>query len=126
MKLFFFLLSFLVIYCDDSNDVTLQETKKDEIEMLKKEIKEQADASICSEDFICGSVGIGSKPCGGFWEYITYSNSIDVDSFLSKIATLNALEKSYNEKYGILSDCSVALPPSSISCVDGNCTAIYQ
>jgi hypothetical protein len=126
MKLFFSLLAFLVIYCDDSGDITLQETQKAVIDNLKVEIKALADGSECSEEFSCYSVGIGAKPCGGFWEYIIYSNSIDIPSFLSKIEELNELEKSYNEKYMIQSDCFIAMPPSSIDCVEGKCVGTFQ
>ena len=126
MKLFFTLLSFLVINCDDSENLTLQETKKQEIDKLKVEIKAMADASICSEEFTCYSVGIGAKPCGGFWEYIVYSSSIDVETFLAKIQTLNKTEAEYNQKYSVQSDCFLAMPPSSISCVEGKCTAIFE
>lgn len=126
MKLFFSLLAFLVIYCDDSGNITPQEADKAAIDNLNVEIKSLADASVCSEEFTCYSVGIGSKPCGGFWEYIVYSDSIDVVSFFAKIETLNELEKAYNEKYGIISDCFVAMPPSSMDCVDGKCVGIFQ
>ena len=126
MKLFFSLLVFLVICVDNSNDVTQQEAEKEVIDNLKIEIKNLAETSACGEAYNCYSVGIGAKPCGGFWEYVIYSNSIDVVSFLAKIETLNELEKTYNEKYSIISDCYIAMPPSSITCVDGKCTAIFQ
>ena len=126
MKLFFSLLAFLVIYSDDSGDITLQETQKAVIDNLKVEIKALADGSECSEEFSCYSVGVGAKPCGGFWEYIIYSNSIDIPSFLTKIETLNELEKSYNEKHMIQSDCFIAMPPSSIDCVEGKCVGTFQ
>ena len=126
MKLFFSLLAFLVIYFDDSGAISLQETEKAEIDKLKIEIKSLADESVCSEEFSCFSVGIGAKPCGGFWEYIVYSNSIDVVSFFTKIETMNDLEKTYNEKYMIQSDCFIAMPPGSIDCVDGKCVGVFQ
>ena len=126
MKLFFSLLAFLVIYFDGSGAISLQETEKAEIDKLKIEIKSLADESVCSEEFSCFSVGIGAKPCGGFWEYIVYSNSIDVVSFFKKIETMNDLEKTYNEKYMIQSDCFIAMPPGSIDCVDGKCVGVFQ
>ena len=126
MKFLFFLMAFLVIYCDDSGDISPQEAEKEVIDNLKIEIKNLADTSVCSEEYSCYSVGIGAKPCGGFWEYIVYSNSIDIVSFLTKIDTLNELEKKYNEKYSIQSDCFIAMPPSSITCVDGKCTGVFQ
>ena len=126
MKLFFSLLAFLFIYCGDSSAPANQEAEKAVIDDLKVEVKTMSEASVCSEEFTCYSVGIGAKPCGGFWEYIVYSDSIDVVSFFAKIETLNELEKAYNEKYMILSDCSVAMPPSSMDCVDGKCVDIFQ
>lgn len=126
MKLFFSFLAFLVIYCDDSSSLSLQESEKEVIDNLKIEIKAMAAGSICSEEYTCYSVGIGAKPCGGFWEYIIYSNSIDIVSFLTKIESLNELEKAYNEKYSIQSDCFMAMPPSSIDCVDGKCVGVFQ
>lgn len=126
MKFLFLLMTFLVIDCNDSDAISLQEAQKEVIDNLKIEIKNLAGTSICSEEYSCYNVGIGAKPCGGFWEYIVYSNSIDIVTFLAKIETLNELEKEYNEKYSILSDCFMAMPPSSISCVDGKCTAVFQ
>ncbi len=126
MKFLFLLMVFLVIDCNDSDAISPQEAQKEVIDNLKIEIKNLADTSICSEEYSCYNVGIGAKPCGGFWEYIVYSNSIDIVTFLAKIETLNELEKEYNEKYSILSDCFMAMPPSSITCVDGKCTAVFQ
>ena len=126
MKLIFSLFVFLISYCDDSGVIALQEAEKVVIDNLKVEIKALADGSVCSEEFSCYSVGVGAKPCGGFWEYIIYSNSIDIPSFLTKIETLNELEKSYNEKHMIQSDCFIAMPPSSIDCVEGKCVGIFQ
>lgn len=126
MKFFFVLLSFLVIYCDDSADISPQESEKRVIDNLKVEIKNLANESECSEEFTCYSVGIGAKPCGGFWEYIVYSSSIDVVTLMTKIETMNELEKQYNEKYTIQSDCYVAAPPKSITCEDGKCTAVFD
>ena len=126
MKLFFSLLAFLLIYGYDSGDITMQETEKAVIDDLKVEIKVLAGNSVCSDENTCFYVGIGAKPCGGFWEYIIYSDSIDIVSFLTKIETLNELEKEYNEKYSIQSDCFMAMPPSSVNCEDGKCTGTFQ
>ncbi len=126
MKLFFSLLAFLFIFCDDASTISHQEAEKAVIDNLKIEIKTLADTSVCSEEYMCYSVGIGDKPCGGFWEYIIYSNSIDIPSFLAKIETLNEIEESYNEKYMIQSDCFIAMPPSSVECIEGKCVGTFQ
>ena len=117
---------FLVIYCDDSGDNSKQEAEKAVIDKLKIEIKQLADTAVCSDEYKCFYVGIGSKPCGGFWEYITYSDSIDIVSFLADIEKLNVLEKTYNEKHMIQSDCFMAMPPSSMECVEGKCVGVFQ
>ncbi|MCA0932553.1 hypothetical protein LCM02_08820 [Lutimonas saemankumensis] len=126
MKLLFSFLAFFVIYCDDSDAITKQEIEKEKIDNLKSQIKTLADTSVCTGDYRCYSVGIGAKPCGGFWEYIVYSNSIDVVDFLAKIEELNKLEKAYNLKYSIQSDCFLAMPPSRIECIDGKCTGVFE
>ncbi len=85
-----------------------------------------ADESLCSDENTCYSVGFGSKPCGGFWEYLVYSNSIEVVDFLAKIQDYNELEKKYNVKYNILSDCFLVMPPKETICENGKCKAVYQ
>lgn len=126
MKLIFSVLAFLVIYGDDSGETSKQEAEKTVIDQLKIEIKQLADTSLCSDEYKCFYVGIGSKPCGGFWEYIVYSDSIDIVSFLADIEKLNALENTYNKKYMIQSDCFMAMPPSSMECVEGKCVGVFQ
>lgn len=126
MKFFFALLSFFVIFCDESGGLSPQESEKEVIDNLKIEIKNLANESVCSEDIICYSVGIGAKPCGGFWEYIVYSSSIDVVPLLTKIETMNELEKQYNIKYTVQSDCYIVAPPRSLTCEDGKCIAVFD
>ena len=126
MKLLFSFLVLLFVYNDGVKPLDKQEKEKEKIENLKIEIRKIAATSVCTGEYRCYSVGVGAKPCGGFWEYIVYSNSIDVVDFLAKIEDLNALEKEYNVKYSIQSDCFMAMPPSSIECIDGKCTGIFQ
>jgi hypothetical protein len=126
MKFFFLFLSFLVIYCDDSEVLSPQESEKEVIDKLNIEIKNLAKESVCGDEFVCYSVGIGDKPCGGFWEYIVYSSSIDVVSLMTKIEKMNELEKEYNEKYMIQSDCFLAMPPASLTCDNGKCVGIFE
>ena len=55
-----------------------------------------------------------------------YSNSIDVVDFLAKVKTYNELEKKYNTKYGMMSDCMAVSPPNKVICENGKCKAIYN
>ncbi len=126
MKYLLVFLTFLAIDCSNADDIVSQEVEKKALETLAKEIKTLADASICSSEFTCDYVGFGSKPCGGNWEYLVYSNSIDVVDFLAKVKTYNELEKKYNAKYSIMSDCMAVSPPNKIICENGKCKAIYN
>jgi len=126
MKFLLIFLTFLAIDCSNTDEIVNQEIEKKTLNNLAKEIKALADASICSENFICDYVGFGAKPCGGNWEYLVYSNSIDVANFLAKGKTYNELEKKYNTKYGIVSDCMIVSPPNSIICENEKCKAIYN
>ena len=126
MKFYFIFLIFLAINCTTAGDIHGQEVEKTALDSLKKEIKALADESLCSDENTCYSVGFGSKPCGGFWEYLVYSNSIEVVDFLAKIQNYNELEKKYNDKYNILSDCFLVMPPKETICENGKCKAVYQ
>ena len=126
MKYVFTFVTILFLSLISSHSMHSQEAEKVVIDNLKVEIKELANGSICSDEYTCFSVGIGSKPCGGFWEYLIYSGSIDVETFFTKIETLNELEKKYNVKYSIQSDCYIAMPPVSVSCEDGKCIGVFQ
>lgn len=126
MKALFIALAFLVIYCDESHEDEAQEAEKRALDTMRADIKKLAEASVCSAEEMCFSVGVGSKPCGGFWEYVVYSSSIDVAGFLTKVETLNELEAAYNERYMIQSDCYVVIPPSRIDCQDGKCVPVYN
>lgn len=126
MKFLLIFLTFLAIDCSNNSIIDDQDQEKKALEKLGKEIKTIADDSVCSDEFICDFVGFGSKPCGGNWEYLVYSNSIDVPNFLSKVRKYNELESKFNTKYGIVSDCMVVMPPNQVICDDGKCKAVYN
>ena len=98
MKFLIIFLTFLAIDCSNKDITTNQDLEKKALEKLAVEIKSMAEESICSESYFCDYIGFGSKPCGGPWEYLVYSNSIDTKSFLSKVKKYNDLEKKYNTK----------------------------
>lgn len=127
MKFLLIFITFLAVNCNN-NDITepTQESDKKALKELATEIKSIADASVCSDQFVCDFIGFGSKPCGGNWEYLVYSSSIDVTEFLNKVKKYNTLEKNYNSKYGIVSDCMMAMPPNKVICDNGRCKAVYN
>ena len=82
-------------------------------------IGDAAGASIAD----CRSAAIGSKPCGGPWEFLVYSvSSTDSTALASRLAEYNAFEAEMNELYGYLSDCSIPNIPV-LAYKDGRCIA---
>jgi hypothetical protein len=67
----------------------------------------------------------GSKACGGSQGYIAYSSEIDTVIFLQKTASYTQLEKNFNIKWGVLSDCSLPNTPISVACQNGFPIFIY-
>ena len=92
---------------------------------LKIEIESLANASVCNESTECKFIAFGSKPCGGPWSYLIYSTSIDTNKLEVMVEDYNQKEADYNQKYGVGSDCSVALPPTSITCENNTCVAVF-
>lgn len=87
---------------------------RQEIDML---IGDAAAASITD----CRYAGLGSKPCGGPWEYIVYSvSSTDSTALAERLKAYDAFEAEMNELYGYVSDCSVPNRPVLVF-KDGRC-----
>ena len=114
----------IVFGCTNNTEFTKEEDLS-ELTALQEEIELLVDSGVCSENSDCESIAFGSKACGGPKTYLAYSTSINVELLQQKVATYNALENSFNKKWGIISDCSVVLPPTSITCINGKCTAVY-
>ena len=82
-------------------------------------IGDAAGASIVD----CRYAGLGTKPCGGPWEYIVYSvASTDSTALAQQLAAYDAFEAEMNELYGYVSDCSVPAIPV-LAYEDGRCIA---
>ncbi len=126
MKLLLILLPLLIMNCNDTDTQTTQEDDRKALEVLANEIMTIANQSICSDEFTCEYVGYGSKACGGFKSYLVYSNSIDTTELLAKVKKYNEMEHQYNQKWGIISDCMLVMPPTSVICENGKCKAVYN
>lgn len=79
----------------------------------------------CHASVECRFIAFGSKPCGGPWEHLVYPASIDTTRLFVMISEYNKAEEAYNKKWGIMSDCSVPVPPDSVKCINGKCTGYY-
>ncbi len=117
--------TFLTLLACNSNDLSEdKEVELKKITNLEEEIVALAASSVCNDKTECDAIAFGSKPCGGPWSYLVYSNSIDTDLLKSKVEEFNKMQKEYNTKHGIMSDCAVVMPPSDIICEDNKCKAV--
>lgn len=113
-----------IVFGCTNNTESSQEEDLAELAALQGEIELLIDSGVCSENSDCKYIAFGSKACGGPKTFLVYSTSIDVDLLQQKVETYNALENSFNQKWGITSDCSVVSPPTSVGCVNGKCVAV--
>lgn len=128
MRLFINLsLIFLVtISCSLEESNGQQDSDLKVLTVLGDEITALADSSVCNDETECAYIAFGSKPCGGPWGYLVYSNSIDTDELIEMVEKFNQLQTNYNLKYSLTSDCSLVAPPDSLICEDNKCKAIYD
>lgn len=120
-KLFLIVLLFQSFQCNEDNATSIT------IEMLnekKNEIKEYIASFPCDESIGCNSIAFGSKPCGGPWEYLVFSNAVDLTFLENEVELYNEMEHQFNTNTGATSDCAIVLPPTEIGCVNGVCAAI--
>lgn len=125
-KLFLFLLftSLMATQCEEEL-VSNQDEEYQDLVDLKHTIEELASSSVCNENTTCKYIAFGSKPCGGPWEYLVYSTSINTENLENLVKNYNQQESYFNSKWGIVSDCSVNNPPMSLSCENNTCIANY-
>jgi hypothetical protein len=114
----------IVFGCTNNTEFSKEEDLA-ELNALHEEIELLVDSGACSENSNCDYIAFGSKACGGPKTYLVFSSSINVELLQQKVATYNALENSFNKRWGIISDCAYLLPPKSVECVNGKCTAVY-
>ena len=108
---------------DDNGDQRTEEVDRTQLAEMRRKIDalvgDAAGASI--ED--CRYSGLGSKPCGGPWEFVIYStSSTDSTALAERLTAYNAFEAEMNERYEYVSDCSVPNAPV-LAYRDGRCVA---
>lgn len=91
----------------------------------KASIQSLAAESVCNDDFECRFIAFGSKPCGGPWEFLIYSTSIDTFQLMTFVADYNQLEANYNLLCNAVSDCSTPQPPTGFGCENNLCIPTF-
>lgn len=118
-------LSLMAFQCDEDIVPLTQEEEREELDIYKKTIEDLAATSVCNEDTECKFIAFGSKPCGGPWNYLIYTTSIDTEKLELWVEDYNQREADFNTNWGVASDCAVVNPPTSINCENNTCIPVY-
>ena len=111
-----------VVDCPEVNERT-EEGDRAQLAEMRREIDALIGDAVGESIEDCRYVGLGSKPCGGPWEYVIYSvSSTDSTALAERLAAYNAFEDEMNARYWYTSDCSVPDPPMLVY-RDGRCLA---
>ena len=86
------------------------------LEEIKEDILEMAGSRECTDPSEWEYTDLGSKACGGPASYIAFNTRIDVKEFLRLVDYYNEQLDIYNDKWGIISDCSIPPEPKWIDC----------
>lgn len=121
--LFFILLGFTSCQLFDSESKIPVDP---DLEKIYEEIISLANSQTCQNAHDWDFVALGSKPCGGPWEYLAYSREINVGDFLAKVKRYNELQKADNIKNNRFSDCMFVMPPTGIFCENGKAILLYD
>ncbi len=124
LALILFSLLLFSTQCDEDTNLT-KEDEEQQLAVLKIDIEELANTSICGDTFECKFIPFGSKPCGGSWTYLVYSTSIDTEQLETMVENYNRKEALYNTEWNIASDCAIVNPPTRVNCENNTCVAVY-
>lgn len=122
--LLFFVLTTAMQCDEDDSPVSCAQTLQ-YLQDYKATIESIAAASVCDGDFECRYIAFGSKPCGGPWEFLVYSTSIDTLELMNLVSDYNILENNYNLDCGAISDCSTPQPPIGFECENNRCIPVF-
>ena len=109
----------VLLSCNDNNEIT-QEQEGQNLNQLFSEIENLATSENCDDSAEWTFTSYGNKACGGSVGFIAYSTNIDTELFLEKVEEHRTAQSEFNEKWGIISDCSIPSQPSTVICENGN------
>ncbi|GGG35754.1 hypothetical protein [Bizionia arctica] len=118
---------FLAVFgCSENDEPVSCNDRQIFLAEQRDQIRAFAETSICSDDFECRYIGFGSKPCGGPWEYLIYSTTIDTLELTNWVNDFNNMEEIYNQEgCGGMSPCNIPPSPIDFECQDNKCIPIY-
>ena len=108
----------LCLSCND-DDGLAQHQEAENIHLLFVEIQNLASSEECNDSTEWTFTSYGNKACGSPEGFIAYSRNINTKLFLEKIEEHRTAQRNFNEKWEIVSDCSVPTQPSAVICENG-------
>lgn len=116
------LVACLLLSCND----TTQKFDQQALDLKRSNIISFINASPCSSTTGCSFIAAGSKACGGPTEFFIYPKTVDVAKLKQMVDAYTMEMSSYNLKWKVISDCSIAPPPDSTQCVNGACWGYWS
>lgn len=99
-------------------DEDSQKYDQAQLDKLKASIESEVSGLECKDADEWAFTPMGTKACGGPSQYIAYPKKIET-TFLPRVNDYTEKVRVFNEKYNIVSDCMMIMPPSSLKCVKG-------
>lgn len=119
-------LALIVFACEKQSFVGSPEAESLLLEKLYREIDSLAALSPCTDSEEWRFTAIGEKACGGPAGYIAYAVKSDTASFLNKVENYTNFQRAYNQKWDVVSDCMLLVPPSRVVCEAGKPKLIWD
>jgi len=116
----------MVAACEKQAMVGSPELESIRLENLYRELDSLAGLYPCEDSGEWRFTAVGEKACGGPAGYLAYSTELDTVSFLDKVARYTDLQREYNVKWDVVSDCMFLTPPTGISCEGGEAKLVWS
>ncbi len=118
-----FLISLFVVSCELATTEPILVTSE-ELRSAQAEIILLAESGPCTNASEWKFTPMGNKACGGPARYIAYHQSVERE-ILDLVNRFTALQKAYNEKNNVISDCLLVGPPRTIQCEANKAILVY-
>jgi hypothetical protein len=118
-----FLISLFVVSCELATTEPILVTSE-ELLSAQAEIIRLAESLPCTNASEWKFTPMGNKACGGPARYIAYHQSVERE-FLDLVNRFTPLQKTYNEKNNVISDCMLVSPPRTIQCEANKAILVY-
>jgi hypothetical protein len=118
-----FLISLFVVSCELATTEPILVTSE-ELLSAQAEIIRLAESVPCTNASEWKFTPMGSKACGGPARYLAYHQSVERE-LLDLVERFTSLQKAYNEKNNVLSDCMLVGPPRSVQCEANKAVLVY-